>query len=74
MVICDILFGLGFVAMEIYEFHELISEGYGPDRSGFPVRFFHPGWQHTVPNVSSRSYLDHHAIIQTSRRGLDRSE
>ncbi|TOL42102.1 cytochrome o ubiquinol oxidase subunit III, partial [Vibrio parahaemolyticus] len=29
------LLGLGFVIMEVYEFHELIAEGFGPDRSGF---------------------------------------
>ena len=34
------LFGAGFVAMEIYEFHHLIVEGYGPDRSGFLSAFF----------------------------------
>lgn len=34
------LFGAGFVAMEIYEFHHLIVEGYGPDHSGFLSAFF----------------------------------
>ncbi|GDX06141.1 cytochrome o ubiquinol oxidase subunit III [Buttiauxella sp. WJP83] len=34
------LFGAGFVGMEIYEFHHLIVEGYGPDRSGFLSGFF----------------------------------
>ena len=34
------LFGLGFIAMEIYEFHHLIEEGFGPDRSGFLSGFF----------------------------------
>ncbi|HAU5721018.1 cytochrome o ubiquinol oxidase subunit III [Serratia marcescens] len=34
------LFGLGFVAMEIYEFHHLIAEGFGPDRSAFLSSFF----------------------------------
>ena len=34
------LFGLGFIAMEIYEFHHLIAEGFGPDRSGFLSGFF----------------------------------
>ncbi|AAY93964.1 cytochrome o ubiquinol oxidase subunit III [Pseudomonas protegens] len=34
------LLGLGFVAMEINEFHQLISEGHGPDRSGFLSAFF----------------------------------
>ncbi|WEK30248.1 MAG: cytochrome o ubiquinol oxidase subunit III [Candidatus Pseudomonas phytovorans] len=34
------LFGAGFIAMEIYEFHHLISEGFGPQRSGFLSAFF----------------------------------
>ncbi|NBA94678.1 cytochrome o ubiquinol oxidase subunit III [Pseudomonas sp. R5(2019)] len=34
------LLGLGFIAMEINEFHLLISEGYGPQRSGFLSAFF----------------------------------
>lgn len=34
------LLGLCFVFMEIYEFHELLAEGYGPDRSAFLSAFF----------------------------------
>jgi len=34
------LFGLGFIGMEINEFHKLISEGFGPSRSGFLSGFF----------------------------------
>ncbi len=34
------LLGLGFVSMEIHEFHRLIAEGYGPDRSAFLSSFF----------------------------------
>ena len=34
------LFGAGFIAMEIYEFHHLIAEGFGPQRSGFLSGFF----------------------------------
>ena len=34
------LFGAGFIAMEIYEFHHLIGEGFGPKRSGFLSGFF----------------------------------
>lgn len=34
------LFGLAFICMEIYEFNLLISEGYGPSRSGFLSGFF----------------------------------
>ncbi|BEO59926.1 cytochrome o ubiquinol oxidase subunit III [Serratia marcescens] len=34
------LFGLGFIGMELFEFHEFISEGFGPDRSAFLSSFF----------------------------------
>ncbi|ARU89332.1 cytochrome o ubiquinol oxidase subunit III [Pseudomonas sp. M30-35] len=34
------LFGLGFIGMEINEFHQLIVEGFGPDRSAFLSSFF----------------------------------
>jgi len=34
------LFGAGFVGMEVYEFHHLVTEGYGPDRSAFLSAFF----------------------------------
>ena len=32
--------GAGFITMEINEFHHLIAEGYGPDRSAFLTAFF----------------------------------
>jgi cytochrome o ubiquinol oxidase subunit 3 len=34
------LLGLGFVAMEINEFHALIANGHGPDRSAFLSSYF----------------------------------
>jgi cytochrome o ubiquinol oxidase subunit III len=34
------LLGLGFVSMEIIEFHRMIAEGHGPDRSAFLSSFF----------------------------------
>lgn len=34
------LLGLGFVSMEINEFHHMILEGNGPERSGFLSAFF----------------------------------
>ena len=34
------LLGAGFISMEIYEFHHLITEGFGPQRSGFLSAFF----------------------------------
>lgn len=35
-----LVFGLGFLAVEIYEFHHLIHLGAGPQRSGFLSAFF----------------------------------
>lgn len=34
------LLGLGFIAMEINEFHHLIADGHGPSRSAFLSSFF----------------------------------
>ena len=39
-LIITALFGMGFIGMEIYEFHHLIVEGFGPDRSAFLSSFF----------------------------------
>jgi cytochrome o ubiquinol oxidase subunit 3 len=39
MMITFIL-GLGFIGMEIYEFHHLIVHGHGPDKSAFLSAFF----------------------------------
>jgi cytochrome o ubiquinol oxidase subunit 3 len=35
-----LLLGLGFITMEINEFHHMILDGNGPDRSGFLSAFF----------------------------------
>lgn len=34
------ILGACFIGMELYEFHHLIAEGNGPDRSGFLSGFF----------------------------------
>ena len=34
------LFGLGFIALELHEFHGLIAPGAGPERSAFLSAFF----------------------------------
>lgn len=39
-LILTFICGLGFIGMEINEFHHLISEGFGPQRSGFLSAFF----------------------------------
>jgi cytochrome o ubiquinol oxidase subunit 3 len=39
-LIVTFMFGLGFIAMEINEFHHMILDGHGPERSGFLSAFF----------------------------------
>ncbi|SUC34579.1 Cytochrome o ubiquinol oxidase subunit 3 [Providencia rustigianii] len=63
------LLGLGFVIMEVYEFHELIAEGFGPDRSGFLSGFFALVATHGL-HVSAGLVWIIIMMIQISRRGL----
>jgi cytochrome o ubiquinol oxidase subunit 3 len=39
-LVATFLLGLGFVGMELKEFHGMIAQGAGPDRSGFLSAFF----------------------------------
>ncbi len=39
-MIVTFLLGLGFIGMELYEFHHLIEAGFGPQRSAFLSAFF----------------------------------
>lgn len=63
------LFGLGFIGMEINEFHMLISEGYGPNRSGFLSAFFTLVGTHGLHVTSGLIWM---AIMmyQVSKNGL----
>ena len=63
------LFGLGFIGMEINEFHLLISEGYGPDRSGFLSAFFTLVGTHGL-HVSSGLLWMAVLMAQINKRGL----
>ncbi|MCW2256188.1 cytochrome o ubiquinol oxidase subunit 3 [Providencia alcalifaciens] len=63
------LLGLGFVIMEVYEFHELIAEGYGPDRSGFLSGFFALVATHGIHVTCGLVWIII-MMIQISRRGL----
>ena len=63
------LFGLGFVVMEVYEFHELIAEGYGPDRSAFLSAFFALVSTHGLHVTAGLVWIII-MMIQVSRRGL----
>ncbi|MBP2170142.1 cytochrome o ubiquinol oxidase subunit 3 [Erwinia toletana] len=63
------LFGLGFIGMEIYEFHHLIVEGFGPQRSGFLSAFFTLVGTHGL-HVTSGLIWMLVLMYQISRRGL----
>ncbi|WP_368912577.1 cytochrome o ubiquinol oxidase subunit III [Proteus mirabilis] len=63
------LFGLGFVVMEVYEFHELIAEGYGPNRSAFLSAFFALVSTHGLHVTAGLVWIII-MMIQVSRRGL----
>lgn len=63
------LLGLGFVIMEVYEFHELIAEGFGPDRSGFLSGFFALVATHGL-HVTAGLFWIIIMMIQVTRRGL----
>nr|WP_160623539.1 cytochrome o ubiquinol oxidase subunit III [Mixta intestinalis] len=63
------LFGLGFIAMEIYEFHHLIEEGFGPDRSGFLSGFFTLVGTHGL-HVTSGLIWMLVLMFQIAKRGL----
>ncbi len=63
------LFGVGFIGMEIYEFHHLIKEGFGPDRSGFLSAFFTLVGTHGLHVTSGLIWM---AVLmyQVASRGL----
>jgi len=63
------LFGLGFIGMELYEFHHLIAEGYGPQRSGFLSGFFALVATHGL-HVTCGLIWILTMMVQVSRRGL----
>jgi len=63
------LFGLGFVCMEIYEFHHLILEGFGPQRSAFLSGFFALVATHGL-HVTAGLVWILLMIFQVNRRGL----
>lgn len=55
--------------MELYEFHHLIAEGYGPDRSAFLSGFFTLVGTHGL-HVTSGLIWILVMMVQVSRRGL----
>jgi cytochrome o ubiquinol oxidase subunit 3 len=64
------LLGLGFIGMEINEFHHLIQEGYGPDRSGFLTAFFTLVGTHGAHVTTGLIWM---AVLiwQINRRGIN---
>ncbi|MEA9390795.1 cytochrome o ubiquinol oxidase subunit III [Acerihabitans sp. TG2] len=66
------LFGLAFICMELYEFHHLIGEGFGPDRSAFLSGFFALVATHGL-HVTSGLVWILVMMTQVSRRGLTKT-
>ncbi|MFP3029086.1 MAG: cytochrome o ubiquinol oxidase subunit III [Arsenophonus sp.] len=63
------LLGFGFIFMEIYEFNELISKGYGFDRSAFLSAFFTLVSTHGIHVIFGLAWIII-MIIHISRHGL----
>lgn len=63
------LFGLGFIGMEINEFHLLISEGYGPSTSAFLSGFFTLVGTHGLHVTLGLIWMAV-LMIQVSKKGL----
>ncbi|MCZ4429160.1 cytochrome o ubiquinol oxidase subunit III [Agrobacterium sp. SOY23] len=71
------LFGLAFLAVELYEFHHLIEEGAGPQRSAFLSSFFALVGTHglhvtfgTIWLVTLMVQVAKHGLIAANRRRL----
>lgn len=63
------LFGLGFIGMEINEFHLLITEGYGPSTSAFLSGFFTLVGTHGLHVTLGLIWMAV-LMIQVSKKGL----
>jgi cytochrome o ubiquinol oxidase subunit III len=63
------LLGLGFIVMEISEFHRMIGEGAGPDRSAFLSSFFALVGTHGLHVTSGLIWMAV-MIAQVAMRGL----
>jgi cytochrome o ubiquinol oxidase subunit 3 len=64
------LFGLGFVGIEVFEFHHMIAEGAGPHRSAFLSSFFALVGTHGL-HVSAGIVWIATLMIQVARRGIE---
>lgn len=61
--------GAGFIGMEINEFHHLIAEGFGPDKSAFLSSFFTMVGMHGLHVTAGLVWMIV-MMLQVSRRGL----
>ncbi|MFC3023636.1 cytochrome o ubiquinol oxidase subunit III [Vibrio zhugei] len=68
-MVITFLLGAGFIGMEIYEFHHLIVEGYGPDSSAFLSSFFALVATHGIHVTFGLIWLAV-GLIQLSTKGL----
>ncbi len=64
------LFGFSFIAMEVNEFHHLIMEGHGPDKSAFLSAFFTLVGTHGLHVTCGLIWMAT-MIAQVSTRGID---
>jgi cytochrome o ubiquinol oxidase subunit 3 len=71
------IFGLIFLGLELYEFHHLINEGAGPQRSGFLSAFFTLVGTHglhvtfgCIWLVTLMVQVSRHGLIEANRRRL----
>jgi cytochrome o ubiquinol oxidase subunit 3 len=63
------LFGLAFIGMELNEFHHLIAQGHGPNRSAFLSSFFTLVGTHGLHVASGLLWMAV-MIVQIAGRGL----
>ncbi|CAJ0993127.1 cytochrome o ubiquinol oxidase subunit III [Pantoea sp. Nvir] len=68
-LILTFLLGISFIGMEIYEFHHLIAEGFGPSRSGFLSGFFTLVGTHGLHVISGLIWMAV-LLFQIAIRGL----
>jgi cytochrome o ubiquinol oxidase subunit 3 len=63
------MFGMGFIGIELYEFHHMIEEGAGPQRSAFLSSFFTLVGTHGLHVTFGLVWL-FTLMIQVGKRGL----
>ena len=68
-LIITALFGLGFLSLEVFEFHHLVVNGHGPQTSGFLSAFFALVGTHGLHVTFGTIWLVV-LLIQTNKHGL----